>query len=138
MDDLVARIQLGNDEMHGGAVSQHAMFVRIFVGRGAGKRRQEAVVQIEDASARKLPADRRGAESACTGQHDVIDLVAIEEVHQPIVIGARVRVADLVPFDAELLRQAPARIAVADHDGGSCRMCPLAIACSTARAGSGR
>ena len=49
MDDLVSRVQFGNDEVHGGSVGQHAMFVRIFVRRGAGERRQQAVVQIEDA-----------------------------------------------------------------------------------------
>lgn len=37
MDDLVARIELRNNEVHGGAVGQHAMFVRVFVRRRAGK-----------------------------------------------------------------------------------------------------
>lgn len=37
VDDLVARIELWNDEVHGGTVGQHAMLVRVFVRRCAGK-----------------------------------------------------------------------------------------------------
>src|SRR5437660_8486176 len=37
MDDLIARIQLRHDEMDGGAVSQHAVAIRITVGLRSGE-----------------------------------------------------------------------------------------------------
>ena len=72
------------------------------------------------------------------GQHDVVDLVFVQQFDQPLVVRLAVRVANRLPIDVKLFGDPAARIAIADHHGRLARICPSRMARSTASGGSGR
>ena len=88
VDDLLARVQLGHDEMHGRTVGQHAVAVRIAIGVGAGKRRQEPVVQVDDAPAGEAPANRRREDAHVAREHDVVGATPVDDLDQSLVVLA--------------------------------------------------
>ncbi len=116
MNDLVAGIQFRNDEVHRRPVGQHAVAVCILIRTEAWKRRQQPVMQIDDPPAREPPAGSRRKHPHVPRQNDVVHVVAVGQFDDPVVVRIAARVGNVVPVDAELLRHAPAGIAVADHD----------------------
>ena len=58
-DDLVPGIEFRDDEMHGGPEAQHMVLKCVFIRSKTRKRRQQTVMQIDDPSTRKFPAEFR-------------------------------------------------------------------------------
>lgn len=116
VDDLISCIKFRHDEVNRGSVCQHSMLIGIFVRAKTRKRRQQPVMQVDDAAS-KLPARAGGKDSHVAGQDNVIDVVLIEEFNHPLIVGVSFGVADHVPVDIELLGHATAVIPVANHDG---------------------
>ena len=82
VDDLIAGIQFRHDEMDGRPKAEHVMLVSILVRTKAGKRRQQTVVQIDNTTASKLPAEFCWKDSHIPSQNDVIDVLLIDNFLQ--------------------------------------------------------
>ncbi len=118
IDDLIAGIEIWHDEMTRGAVGEHAERMGVAVGRHTGEAGEQPVVEIDDSPAGVFPTGCRREDAHVAGQHDIVDIVLVEERDHFFVVGVSLFVADVVPLDAELLGHAAAAVAVADHDGG--------------------
>ena len=86
MDDLVAGTQFGNDEMDGGSKAKHVVLMSVFVRTKSGERRQQSVVQVDDAATRKLPAQFSGQYPHESSQHHVVDFIFVDQRFQLTVI----------------------------------------------------
>src|SRR6266566_3950502 len=93
------------------------MAIGIAVGLRPWESRQQAMMQINDPAARKLPADGRWDEPHVTREHDVIHLVVIEQIDHTVVVRIAARIADELPLKAKLLRNCPAGRLIADQHG---------------------
>ena len=87
VDDLIAGIELGHDEVAGRAVGEHAAGVGVVIGPDAGKAGQQAVVQVDDPPAGVLPAARRRQHAHVAGQ----DRCSRPRTRQQIASAARRR-----------------------------------------------
>lgn len=119
VDDLIAGIQFRDDEVNRRPERQHVASVSVLVRMEAGERWQQAVMQIDDPPASESPAGARRQDAHVASQQDVIDVVLIEELNHPRVVGIAFRISDIMPVDAELLGDATASGTVADHHGRS-------------------
>src|SRR5262245_56032930 len=117
INDLIAGVELGDDEVAGGAVGEHAAGVGVVIRARAGEAGQQAVVQIDDAAAGVFPAAGGRQDAHIAGEDDVIDVVLVEDSDQALVVSSAFGVADHLPRNAELLGEAAAGGAIADHDG---------------------
>ena len=56
-------------------------------------------MQVDDPPTGEFPAGGGRNEAHVSRQHDVIDLVLINETNESIVVGAPLNVADVMPVD---------------------------------------
>src|SRR5262249_41458607 len=87
VDDLIARIELGNDEVAGGAVGEHAEGIGVAVGLHTGKAGQEAMMQIHDAAAGVLPAGGGRENTHVPGEDHVVHLVLVAQRNEFVIVG---------------------------------------------------
>ncbi len=69
VNDLVPRVELGNDEVAGGAVGVHPAAVRLMVGADAREAGEQAVVVVDDPTPRILLATSRRQHAHVARQH---------------------------------------------------------------------
>jgi hypothetical protein len=77
VDNLAASIEIGNDEVAGGPVREHAAGISIVVRLNPGETRQQSVMQVDDPPAGVLPAACRGQDAHVSRQHDEVDFVLV-------------------------------------------------------------
>jgi hypothetical protein len=82
IDDLIAGIQFRNDKMNGGSKAQHVMLISIFIWTKARKRWQQSMMQIDDSAAGELPAQLRREYSHVPSQHDIVDVLFVDDFLQ--------------------------------------------------------
>lgn len=70
------------------------------------------MMQVDD-PASKTPTGAGGEDSHVTGQQDVVDLIAIEDLDHLVVIRFPLRIANGVPGNLKLFGDTSAGIAVA-------------------------
>jgi len=92
-----------------------ALLAGLAVGRRAGKRREQRGVDVDDAVL--VAKDHLGAEDAhVPRQHHQVDPALVEDVEQPLLVGAPPGVADVVERDVGCSGDGRQVVVVADHD----------------------
>ena len=115
---LVTGIQLRNDEVDRHSVTQHMVLVSIFKRTKPRKRGQQTVMKIDDAASGKLPAQFSREDSHESGEHDVIDFVLIHQCFQSSIVRIARSIANPVPANIMLFRDAATGITITDHHSG--------------------
>ena len=115
VDDLVPGVEVGNDEVDRRSVGQHVALEGIVVRLKTREWRQQSVVQIDDPPPGELPANPRGQHAHVPGQHDIVDIVLVDQLGHLVVVRLAARIADVVKRHIELLGQSATRIPVPDH-----------------------
>lgn len=78
------------------------------------------MMEIDDPSSGKLPADPGRENPHVPGEHNVIELILVKKVRHSDIVRVPRGIADVVEIDSMLLSNAAAGVAVADHDADFC------------------
>src|SRR4051812_22357656 len=113
MDDLIARIEFGDDEVNRRSISQHSMLIRIFVGPKTRKRRQQAVMKIHDATG-ESPTGTGRKHAHIARKNDVIDLILVEQFDHSLIVWLAAVIPNSMPVDFELIGHSSTTITIAD------------------------
>jgi hypothetical protein len=116
VNNLVSRVEFGNDKVDRRPIRQHSVLVRIFVRAETRERGEQTVMEIDDPAC-VSPAGARRQNSHVSGEHNIVDIVLIEDFDHSILIGLTSFIADQVPVDAELLGNSAATVAISEHYG---------------------